>query len=299
MRLKTSFHIDAMITILFWSLAYVLTRLALQYFTAFCLGFLRYFIASCTLLAVAFIAKMKLPQKQDLSFFILSGTLGFFLYMIAFNQGQATVTAATGSILISIVPVLTAFLSQIVYREKLGYFQWFAIFIEFVGVAVLTLTNGVLSINKGLFWLFLAALSLSLYNLLQRRLTKKYTALQTSAYSIFFGTILLAIFAPASIKEASHAPVIQWVYLAVLGVCSSAIAYAFWSRAFAKASQTSEVSNYMFVTPFLTSLLGFLIAGEVPERSSLIGGAIILTGVFLFTFGEKLYEVIQGQKGAA
>lgn len=293
MKLKTSFHIDAMITILFWSLAYVLTRLSLQYFTAFSLGFLRYFIASCTLLVVAGITKMKLPQKQDLPFFILAGTLGFFLYMIAFNQGQGTVTAATGSIVISTVPVLTALLSQFIYQERLGYLQWFAIVIEFSGVAVLTLTNGVLSINTGLFWLFLAVLALSMYNLLQRKLTKKYTALQTSAYSIFFGTILLASFAPASIKEASHAPAIQWVYLAVLGICSSAIAYAFWSQAFAKASQTSQVTNYMFVTPFLTSLLGFLIAGEVPERSSLIGGAIILTGVFLFTFGELVKKNLQ------
>lgn len=299
MRFKTSFHMDAMITILFWSLAYVLTRLALQYFTPFSLGFLRYFIASCTLLAVALTTKMKLPQKQDLPCFILAGALGFFLYMIAFNQGQRTVTAATGSIVISTVPVLTAFLAQIFYQERLHYIQWLAIVIELIGVTVLTLMDGVLSINTGLFWLFLAVLFLSLYNLLQRKLTKKYTALQTSAYSIFFGTILLALFAPSSIKEASHAPGIQWVYLAVLGICSSAVAYAFWSKAFSKAEQTSQVSNYMFVTPFLTSLLGFLIAGEVPERSSLVGGAIIIAGFFLFIFGEKLYGAIQDQKDAA
>jgi len=184
MKAKNSFHIYAMITIIFWSLAYVLTRLALQYFTAFSLGFLRYFIASCTLIIVAVISKIKLPHKKDLPWFMLAGALGFFFYMIAFNQGQKTVTASTGSIVISTVPVLTALIARVVYKEKLSHLQWLAIAIEFAGVTVLTLMNDVLSINIGLLWLFLAALALSLYNLLQRKLTKTYSALQTSAFSI-------------------------------------------------------------------------------------------------------------------
>lgn len=296
MKVKNNFHIYAMITIVFWSLGFVLTKLALQYFSTFSLGFLRYFTASCTLLIVAVITKMKLPHKKDLPFFMLAGTLGFFFYIIAFNQGQQTVTASTGSVAISTVPVLTALIARGIYKEKMSYLKWLAIVIEFAGVAVLTLINGVLSINTGLLWLFLAALALSLYNLIQRRLTKTYTAMQTSAFSIFFGTILLAVFLPSSAKEVSNAPAIQWFYLAILGVFSSAVAYVSWSKALAKAKQTSQVSNYMFITPFLTSVLGFIIADEVPEPSALIGGGIILLGVFIFNFGEKLYEALHNKK---
>ena len=79
-----------------------------------------------------------------------------------------------------------------------------------------------------------------------------------------------------------------YVYLAVLGIGSSALAYVSWTKAYAKAKKTSDVSNYMFLTPFLTSFLGFFIAGEVPDRATLIGGAVILTGVLIFNFGEKL-----------
>ncbi len=298
MKIKNDFHLYAIITIIFWSLAYVLTRLALQYFTPFSLGFLRYFIASCTLLIVAMLTKMKLPHIKDLPCFMLAGALGFFFYMITFNLGQKTVTASTGSIVISTVPVLTALISRIIYGEKLRYFQWMAIVIEFVGVVVLTLMNGILSINIGLLWLFFAALALSLYNLLQRKLTKKYTALQASAFSIFFGTILLAIFLPASVNEFLNAPAIQWVYLIILGVFSSAIAYVAWSRAFAKATQTSQVSNYMFITPFLTSVLGLIIVGEIPEPSTLIGGVIILLGVFIFNFGENFYRAFCCRKNS-
>lgn len=292
MKLKNDFHIYAMVTIIFWSLAYVLTRLALQYFTPFSLGFLRYLVASCTLLIVLVLTRMKPPKRKDLPYFILAGALGFFFYMIAFNLGQKTVTASTGSIVIATVPLLTAFIARFVYKEKLSFLKWLALIIEFAGVAVLTLMNGILSFNVGLVWLIFAALALSLYNLLQRKLTKKYTALQTSAFSIFFGTILLAVFLPASVKEVLNAPPIQWLYLVILGVFSSAIAYVAWSKAFAKAEQTSQVSNYMFVTPFLTSLLGFLLADEIPEPSTLVGGGIILFGVFIFNFGGKFCEIL-------
>jgi len=284
MKFKDSFHPYAMITILFWSLAYVLTRLTLQYFSAFSLGFLRYLTASLALIVFAVLMKIKLPQGKDIPLFFISGCVGFFFYMIAFNQGQATVTAATGSVVIATVPVITTLFARILYHEKLTTFQWIAIPVEFAGVVVLTLMESRFTVNTGLLWLFAAALSLAVYNILQRKLTKKYTALQVSTYSIFCGTILLAIFAPASLREISHAPAIQFFYIAVLGVCCGAIAYVTWAKAFAKAKQTSHVSNYMFITPFLTSILGYTLAGEYPEKATLIGGSIILFGVLIFNF---------------
>jgi drug/metabolite transporter (DMT)-like permease len=90
--------------------------------------------------------------------------------------------------------------------------------------------------------------------------------------------------------EVSRAPAIQYLYLAVLGIGSSAVAYVSWAKAFAKAKKTSQVSNYMFVTPFLTSILGFLLAGEIPDRATLAGGSIILLGVLLFNFGGILFK---------
>lgn len=290
MKFRDSFHPYAIVTIVFWSLAYVLTRLTLQYFSAFSLGFLRYLVASAALAVMAVATKMQFPRKKDLPWFLAAGGVGFFFYMIAFNQGQATVTAATGSVVIATVPVITALFARFVYAEKLAAHQWCAIAVEFAGVAVLTLMNGAFSVNTGLLWLFLAALALSLYNLLQRKLTKTYTALQASTYSILLGTCLLAVFAPSAIREASRAPAVQYLYVAVLGICSSALAYVSWAKAFSKAKKTSQVSNYMFVTPFLTSVLGFLLTGEVPDRATLIGGSIILLGVFLFNFGGRFFK---------
>ncbi|MBR5230511.1 MAG: EamA family transporter [Firmicutes bacterium] len=288
MNFKNSFHPYAMITIFFWSVAYVFTRLTLQYFSAFSLGFLRYFIASVTLIIIALFIKIRLPEKKDLPWFAVAGAVGFFLYMVTFNQGLETVTAATSSVVIATVPVITALFARFIYGEKLMAFQWIAILVEFIGVGVLTLMNSTFSVNEGLLWLFLAALALSSYNLLQRKLTKQYTPLQATTFSILLGTCLLAVFAPASAAEIANVPAIQYFYLAVLGIGSSAVAYVSWAKAFSKAQKTSHVSNYMFVTPFVTSLLGFLVAGEIPDKATIVGGSIILIGVLIFNFGDEI-----------
>ena len=54
----------------------------------------------------------------------------------------------------------------------------------------------------------------------------------------------------------------------------------------------------MFLTPFLTSILGFIIAGEIPEPPTLVGGAIILFGILIFNFGGKIYEFLFHKKSA-
>jgi drug/metabolite transporter (DMT)-like permease len=199
MKLKDNYSIFALITVLFWSSAFVFTRLALRYFTPLSLGFLRYFAASLSLIIIAIIIKIKIPEKKDIKWFILSGFFGFFFYMIIFNIGSVTVTAATGSIIIATTPIITTILARIIYKEKIKIYQYIAIIIEFTGVGVLTLSNGIFSINIGVIWLLLASVSISIYNLLQRKITKKYSAIQTAIISIWFGTLMLFIFIPNSV----------------------------------------------------------------------------------------------------
>jgi len=288
MKLRDNFHIYAIITIIFWSSAFVFTRLALRHFSPLSLGFLRYFIASIFLLIFAFIVKIKIPAKNDIKWFIISGFFGFFFYILMFNFGSAATSASTCSLIIATAPVITTLFARIIYKEKLRIIKYIAIIIEFTGVGVLTIMKGILSINKGLIWLILASISLSVYNLLQKKLIKKYSAIQTAIFSIWFGTILLLFFLPNSIMEIKNVPLIQILYLIILGVFSSAVAYISWTCAFSKAKNTSSVTNYMFLTPFLTTLLGILIAKEIPDFVTIIGGIIIMIGMFIYNFFDKI-----------
>ena len=293
MKLKDNYHIYAIITIIFWSCGFVFTRLALRYFTPFSLGFLRYFFASVFLIILAMFIKIKMPDKNDIKWFILAGFFGFFSYIILFNIGSTTVSASTSSLIIATAPVLTTLLARTVNKERLKAVQYIAIIIEFAGVGVLTLMNGIFSINSGLIWLMFASLALSLYNLFQKKLTKKYSALQASVYGIWFGTVLLLIFMPNSAAEIFNAPFIQIIFVIILGVFSSAVGFISWSAAFSKSKDISSVSNYMFLTPFLTTLLGMLLANEIPDLATIVGGIIILIGMFIYNFFDRIFLLIK------
>jgi len=283
MKLKNNFHVYAIITILGWSLAYPLTKLSLNHFSIFSLGFLRYLIASITIFVIIILMKIKIPKINDFPWFLLSGAIGFFLYMITFNYGTKFVSAATSSLIIATVPILTSILAKFFYKEQLKTYQWIAVGIEFTGIMIITIIGkGGFSISIGAVWLIIASLLLSSYNIIQRKLIKKYSSIQVSSYSIFCGTLMLAIFAPISINEIRTAPEIQFIYLLILGIFSSAIAYLSWTKAFAKAENTSQVSNYMFMTPILASILGYFLLGEIPQPSIMVGGLVIISGFILF-----------------
>lgn len=290
MRFKNSYHPYAATTILFWSMAFVFTRLALPYFSGYSLGLWRYAAASAVLLPVALVTRMQPPRLRDVPWFLLAGAVGFAVYMVVFNLGSRLVSASTGSVMLATTPILTALLARIVYREKLTPLQYAAIGLSFSGVVVLTVLRGGFTFGGGIAYMLLSAFLVAVYNLLQRKLTKSYAPLRSTAISIFFGTAMLCVFLPDAVTELAAAPPIAYLYVLILGIFSSAVAYCAWSKALSLAQNTSSVSNYMFVTPFVTTLLGLWIAGEPVELSTMAGGLLIIAGLLLFRFGPGLLQ---------
>ena len=75
---------------------------------------------------------------------------------------------------------------------------------------------------------------------------------------------------------------VSWVCIGVMGIFSSAVAYVCWAKALSLAPQTSSVSNFMFLTPFIATVLGYWILGETLSFQNGIGGVLILAGLLLF-----------------
>lgn len=282
MNTGKNYHVYAWTTIVMWALSHIWIRVALTHFSVFSLGFLRYFCASVTLILLGCFVKIPLPEKKDAPWFFLCGATGFFLYMICYNIGAKTTTVATSGVILSTAPVFTVLLSIVFLKEKITLIQWLAVGMEFVGILLITAYGTVFQINIGVLWLLLAALSLSVYNLVQKKLTTKYSALQSTTYSIFAGTALLAIFLKPSIVQLQTAPREPIINILLLGIFASAVAYATWAKAFEKAQNTAQVSNYMFLMPLMTGVMGFWFFDEIPTLSTWVGGACILLGSVLF-----------------
>lgn len=290
MRQKKKVFLFSFMTVFLWASAFPITKVAQQHFTSNAIGLIRCMFASVFLILIGKYSHIRLPEKKDIPLFFLAGLCGFTLYLICFNTGILTLTSATSSIIIAITPILTAILASIFYKEKINLVGWFSILGAFIGVLVLLLWKGIFSVNIGIVWTLGAACVFCAYNFINRNLSNKgYNALEIVTYSMICGAIMFLFALPQAIEQLSSAEVMQVFSLAYLGVFPSAIAYFLWGKAMSYADKTSEVTNFMFVTPLLSTVLGFLILREMPNAGTFIGGAIIICCIIVFNLkGKKI-----------
>lgn len=277
----------AFLTVLLWSSAYVYTKVALQYYSFSALALLRCAVASICLGGVLIAQRASFPGLSSLPHFLVSGAAGFALYILAFNKGSISLNPTTSCIIISTSPIITALFARLFFGEKLGLLRWIAIGLAFFGILVMTLWDGVFSLSEGIVWILAAALLISVYSILQRSLTRQFEPLLITAYSFFAGTLLLTPFLPDAAAQIYHAPAAQIWLLIFLGACPSALAYLFWAKALAIAPNTSNVSNYMFLTPFLALLMEYLVTNELPGMATFAGGGVIMASLIVFIWASR------------
>lgn len=275
-------HCCALCAVVLWSSAYVFTKVALASFTPATLAFLRCAVAALALLCVAARRAKGSCRALDWPVFLLSGVLGFSLYLWLFNTGQAGLTAATSCVLISTAPLITAVMAAALLHERLRPSGWLALALAFAGVLILMLWDGTLSLNDGIFWSLGAAACISGYNLLQRRHAGRCGTLTLTAWSFACAALTLSPFAPEAVRRFCLAPWTHCCAVVFLGLFPSALAYLLWAKALSLAKSAGTAAAYMFLTPLFSLLLGYAVLAEVPGPGTFAGGAVILAGLALF-----------------
>jgi len=287
MNKKAARHLFAALATILWALGYVMTRIAVRHFTVEAVSFLRYLIAAISLLLYGVIRKMRLPKLKDLPLFFVGGAIGFAVYVYAINAGSKTLSASVVSFLVSASPIVTALLAFVFLREKIGVIGWISVVCGFSGVGMITFFSGGFTFSSGVTWICFAMVLISIYNVYQRKLLLRYSPLEITTYCIVVGALLLSVFAPQSFPQLMNAAPSEIAAIIILGVFSAAVAYLCWATALGKADRTNEVTNYMFLTPILTTFLGFILIGETPHASAYIGGGMVLAGVVMINRWKK------------
>ena len=272
----------AFIAIFFWATAFVLTKVVLKEVDVTILGVLRYFFASIIVIFILIKKKIPLPKVKDIPAFIFAGFSGYAGYIVLFNIATLLSSPSTLSAINALAPAITAIVAYFIFNEKIKLIGWLSMSISFCGILILTLWDGVLTINKGVLYMLIGCLLLSLYNISQRHLTKKYSSFDVSMYSMLIGGILLVIYSPSSITNMFSISFTSLILIVYMSIFPSIISYFFWTKAFELAKHTTEVTSFMFVTPVLATLMGIIILGDIPKLSTLIGGVVIILGMILF-----------------
>ena len=285
----------ALATVVLWSSAFVYTKVALAFFTPGPLGLVRCTVASLVFIVVLFVTGKRrggffVPALRHLPLFAAAGLSGFTLYLLAFNQGSISLNPTTNCIVISTAPIVTAALARLFFAERLPVLRWLALALAFLGVVVMNGCGRGFTPAPGMGWVLVAAVLISLYNISQRTLARHYGAVEIAAWSFFAGTLFLLYCLPETVAEVKSAPESALWLALFLGIFPSAAAYLLWTRALALAPRTSLVTNYMFLTPFLSLLLDFVVTGGLPDAWTFAGGAVILAALLLFSLaGQTLW----------
>jgi drug/metabolite transporter (DMT)-like permease len=296
---RTLFALGAALAL--WASAFAGIRAGLRAYSPAHLAILRFLVASSLLAIYAGIAHFRRPALRDLPGLLLTGALGITFYNIALNYGETRVTAGAASLLIASVPIWTALFARFMLHEKLTWLGWFGVLLSFAGVALIASGEGEgIRLSPQALVILSAALTSSIYMIMQKHYLGRYSALEFTAYSIWFGTLLMLPFGRGFLHALRVAPPSATLSVIYLGIFPGALAYVAWAYVLSHGT-AGRTATLLYMIPVMAIGIAWLWLGEVPRWISLIGGVIALAGVVLVnTKGKELpYELGENVPEAA
>jgi drug/metabolite transporter (DMT)-like permease len=239
-------------------------------------------------IAVAVRKQFSLLNESEWAYFALLGFLGITFHQWLQSNGLQTSEAGTTAWIVSTTPVFMALLGWVVLKEGLGWIKIVGILLALDGV-LLVISNGdfnsILLLNFGKpgdIFILTSAVNWAVFSVLSRRGLKSHPAALMMFYIMLFGWLFTSIlfFATQNVSEINNLTFNGWIGVAFLGVFCSGLAYIAWYDAL-KALSTAQTGVFLYIEPLVAVVVAFFILSEAITPASMIGGAVIIFGVWL------------------
>lgn len=239
------------------------------------------------LLAVALILGTSLRRharsanpRLQLARSVLMGTTTSLFFL-----GLQSTTLAMASTIMFMSPILVTVLAIPMLGEQVGLRRWMGVLLGFAG-ALIVIRPGLDGFNVGSLFLFAAACSNALYQITTRQLRHQDGQMTTLFYTATVGTVVLTAVVPFEWVPPALPDFGLMVLLGLVG----GIGHLCLIRAF-QAAPASVVVPFSYTSLIWATLFGYSLFGELPDRWTLTGAALIVaSGLHILYRERKLHR---------
>ena len=276
----------AVIVVLVWSTVASAFKISLRYLEPIHLLF---YATAVSILALFFIIllqkKTALLRKCSPGDYLKSALLGFlnpFLYYVVLFQAYSLLPAQQAVSLNYTWAIQLVILSIPLLKQKIGMRSFLAIIIGYVGVLIIATQGNIASLRIANVQGTLLALGSAviwalfwIYNIKDRR-----DAVIKLLLNFVFGFAFVGIYLIVSGRFVI--PELPGLAGAIyVGLFEMGITFVLWLQALRLSKTTAQVSNLIYLTPFLSLFIINIVVGEKILISTVIGLIFIIAGIIL------------------
>lgn len=239
------------------------------------------FAAALLLLFILFAKDLKTVEtlgikRKNLLYFLAAGffgvTLGFGLYVKSFTY----VPVANAVLLVYIYPLVTAFLSWVLLKEKITKWELAALLLVLAGVW--SIYGSELSLEThawGNLLALSAGVAYSVFIVFMRHFERKGLPYwKVSFWPLLIGGLILMLFLPLEpLAFYPSGPVLIFIFGIAL---ASFLGYIFYAKGLKTIRAHNAVIISSLTEPMTAIILAFLILGESLPRHVIFGGFLII-----------------------
>ena len=276
-----------LVVVLLWAANLPLAKDALREFSPMTFNAVRIPLSALLLWIPMLLLKGRIHiQPGDIWKILVLGIIGNVFYLTLFIHGLELTKAGNVGLLMSVGTVFTALLSRLLGHEYLGRIVWVGIFLSLGGVAVILLESAEFSVGTGTLagdMITLAAASCwSVYTVFSKTLMRSYSPLTFTTLTLSVGAFALFFISLPDLVDQNWGQISTKSYLELgyASIFSLAVAYSIWFYCVDRLGST-KTAIYGNLIPFWTLLFAWFFIGEEITLLQILGGILILTGIYL------------------
>jgi drug/metabolite transporter (DMT)-like permease len=225
------------------------------------------------------------PPWRDLKWFALLGLLGVTANQMLFLFGINLTTPLHASLLYAFTPVIVMGGATLFLGENLTWLKTTGVALAVAGVGMVLASQG-LDLSEGVFrgdLIVLAAVfAWAAYTLAGKRVLGRYDSFTVIVWVFRFGALSVLPALPWVFRGFDPATpgLLGWSEVLYLSAITSGVAFTLWYIAL-KRLEATQVAVFTNLQAPLTALLAWWVLGSVPEGLVVVGGLLVLAGVWV------------------